>query len=180
MVETEIVIGDEGYRLMTELTLESAAVKKQLKILSAVLVIGGLILVFLGLKHIFLYIDVLNVFYLGMAIVAFVLAFGGEKALFRKSIYRKTKEANERVGVATRKYSFDERGVSISSEVSEGIIAWSAFEECCVRDPYFLIRRKDGQYVLVNKRSLSEEKLDELKVLLAKNVPVRAEERPCK
>lgn len=172
MVETEIMIGDAECLVMTEIALESEAIQKQIKILSIVLGVCGFVMVVLGLKDIFQGLGILNVACFVLAVICFFLALGGEKMIFRSRMFKKTKEANAKVGTLSRKYVFSEEGVRISSEVSDSFVAWDVFEACGPKGHYFWLKRKDGQYALVNKDALSAEALDELKVLLAKNVPV--------
>jgi hypothetical protein len=66
----------------------------------------------------------------------------------------------------TRRYTIDQEGVEISSELGEGHYRWNAFKSWGMMNHYIYLERVDEQIVLIDRDKLSQTEFNELEELL--------------
>lgn len=101
------------------------------------------------------------------ALIFFVLS----PLITRSRVNASWRSMDVRLRYGVRRYTFEEDGVTIASELGWGKNYWNAFRYWRIADHYLYIRLLNNTCILVDQNKLSEEELLELKTLLGKYIP---------
>lgn len=76
------------------------------------------------------------------------------------------KNTDDKLKSGSREYSFDDEGVTVSSEFGCGISKWAAFKCWGIFKEYVYLKRIDNQLILVKKHNLTKEDYETLLSIL--------------
>lgn len=102
----------------------------------------------------------------------FIAILGYTAKDFQRYVLKKSEKLLDksfRSGIV--EYTFDTKGITISSNIGESINYWNAFKEYGTFGEYIYVKRKDNKMILIDKNHLTNEEKDELLRLLACNLP---------
>lgn len=172
MVQYELHVGKEELHTLRDISLEEDIFKKRRKVIAVLYSIIGIGLLLLSIVYMANDGVGFGVLLLVVAILVFAMAFGGVRLIQKRAIMRQMSQMNDAIKTTVRRYTFQEEGVRISSDLGDGNYSWNAFACWGTIDHYLYLRRVDQQVILVDCNHLSEGEYQELINLLGR-VPKR-------
>ncbi len=170
MIVYKTNLTDEGRKALVEIALESPKNIRKRKVIMPI----SAILAVLGIPN-GLYFCINGAYSYGIVtlICSFIMLFIAFKAKdFQRFVLRKRQEKEEKEkGVEFREgtveYIFDNEGITVKSQVANGLNYWTGFKEYGSCGKYIFIKSKDNHFVLVDKNDLTSNEMDELLSLLS-------------
>lgn len=165
MIKSKIEIREEEREIILDVWLMNRNNAKRIKIFKTVYISVGIILLLFSVYN-FLKNSI------GIGIVALVYSilftFMGlnikreYKKIQRKKQYKQYKEIKS----GEIEYEFSNEGIHITSILGVGMNYWNAFYSYGQIEHYIYVIRKDEQIIIVDKRTLTNDEIDELLALL--------------
>ena len=172
MVSYQMDLNDERRAVAIEVALESPGNVRRRRIGGPALVVLGALLVAIGALLLGSGSDVLGVAYLVLGAAAIVL--GARARAFQRFVLRRAETlVDDAFRSGEVRYSFDEDGVTVDSQVGHGVSYWPSFKGWGTMGDYLYLRRGDNKLVLVDCRELAPEELEEVRALVERHVGSR-------
>lgn len=172
MVSYQMDLNDEQRAVAIEVALASPGNVRRRRIGGPVLVVLGALLVVIGALLLGSGSDVLGVAYLVLGAAAIVL--GARARAFQRFVLRRAETlVDEAFRSGEVRYSFDEDGVTVDSQVGHGVSYWPSFTEWGTMGDYLYLRRGDNKLVLVDGGELAPGELEEVRALVERHVGSR-------
>lgn len=172
MIEVEMNYGEEEYRVLSALLIDSPKNKRALKIWKILLFLVGLVQLIIGAYNLLTTSTWMSAFGIVTAALAFFLAFYGKKLLVRYASLRRGSKAKGKGGF--RKFTISGKGCIITSENGTDKYKWDVFEDYAEYSHYLWIRRNDNHYILIDMQKLSQSDGDLLRKYCQEKLKVKA------
>jgi hypothetical protein len=167
MVQVELTVGEEELEVLTELSLAKETTKKSRTKMQIFYVLLSVLCICLGLLFINLGYIVAGVILLVLIVFNIYMITRGiylrQRRLLKKSAA--SKDISDSLYLK-RRYTIDQEGVGISSELGEGHYRWNAFKRWGMMNHYIYLERVDEQIVLIDRDKLSRTEFNEIEQLL--------------
>ncbi|HJA28938.1 MAG TPA: YcxB family protein [Candidatus Olsenella pullicola] len=172
MVSYQMDLNDERRAAAIDVALASPGNVRRRRIGGPILVVLGVLLVAIGVLFLGSGSDVLDVAYLVLGAVAIVL--GARARAFQRFVLRRAETlVDDAFRFGEVRYTFDEDGVTVDSQVGHGVSYWPSFREWGTMGDYLYLRRGDNKLVLVDCRELAPDELEEVRALVERHVGSR-------